>query len=148
MFGYVVPDKPNMFIKDFTMYRAFYCGLCKTIGKKCSQSMRFFTNYDMTFFAALLHAVRGEQVEIRIKYAGYISRQEKDVEQYRKLQSRPLPPALDYNSIDSIRLEARQKLNAVKPINFGQAARISGVSPADITALMIYMETRWKEDKA
>ncbi len=88
-----------------------------------------------------------EQVEIRIKYAGYISRQEKDVEQYRKLQSRPLPPALDYNSIDSIRLEARQKLNAVKPINFGQAARISGVSPADITALMIYMETRWKEDR-
>lgn len=95
-----------------------------------------------------LPAVIREQVEIRIKYAGYISRQEKDVEQYRKLQSRPLPPALDYNSIDSIRLEARQKLNAVKPINFGQAARISGVSPADITALMIYMETRRKEDKA
>lgn len=94
-----------------------------------------------------LPAVIREQVEIRIKYAGYISRQEKDVEQYRKLQSRPLPPALDYNSVDSIRLEARQKLNAVKPINFGQAARISGVSPADITALMIYMETRWKEDK-
>ena len=95
-----------------------------------------------------LPAVIREQVEIRIKYAGYISRQEKDVEQYRKLQSRPLPPALDYNSIDSIRMEARQKLNSVKPINFGQAARISGVSPADITALMIYMETRWKEDKA
>ena len=95
-----------------------------------------------------LPAVIREQVEIRIKYAGYISRQEKDVEQYRKLQSRPLPLTLDYNSIDSIRLEARQKLNAVKPINFGQAARISGVSPADITALMIYMETRWKEDKA
>lgn len=95
-----------------------------------------------------LPAVIREQVEIRIKYAGYISRQEKDVEQYRKLQSRPLPPMLDYNSIDSIRLEARQKLNAVKPINFGQAARISGVSPADITALMIYMETRWKEDNA
>ena len=95
-----------------------------------------------------LPAVIREQVEIRIKYAGYISRQEKDVEQYRKLQSRPLPLTLDYNSIDSIRLEARQKLNQVKPINFGQAARISGVSPADITALMIYMETRWKEDKA
>ena len=91
-----------------------------------------------------LPAVIREQVEIRIKYAGYISRQEKDVEQYRKLQSRPLPPALDYNSVDSIRLEARQKLNAVKPLNFGQAARISGVSPADITALMIYMGTRWK----
>ena len=91
-----------------------------------------------------LPAVIREQVEIRIKYAGYISRQEKDVEQYRKLQSRPLPPDLDYSGIDSLRLEARQKLNVVKPLNFGQAARISGVSPADITALMIYIETRWK----
>ena len=95
-----------------------------------------------------LPAVIREQVEIRVKYAGYIDRQQKDVEQYRKLQSRPLPPALDYSAIDSLRLEARQKLNAVKPLNFGQAARISGVSPADITALMIYMETRWKGEKA
>lgn len=95
-----------------------------------------------------LSAVIREQVEIRIKYAGYIDRQERDVEQYRKLQSRPLPPELDYSAIDSIRLEARQKLNAVKPLNFGQAARISGVSPADITALMIYMETRWKGGNA
>ena len=95
-----------------------------------------------------LPAVIREQVEIRIKYAGYIDRQERDVEQYRKLQSRPLPPELDYSAIDSIRLEARQKLNAVKPLNFGQAARISGVSPADITALMIYMETRWKGGNA
>ena len=59
-----------------------------------------------------------------------------------------MPPELDYSAIDSIRLEARQKLNAVKPLNFGQAARISGVSPADITALMIYMETRWKGGNA
>ena len=95
-----------------------------------------------------LPAVIREQVEIRVKYAGYIDRQQKDVEQYRKLQSRPLPPELDYSAIDSLRLEARQKLNAVKPLNFGQAARISGVSPADITALMIYMETRWKGEKA
>lgn len=95
-----------------------------------------------------LPAVIREQVEIRVKYAGYIDRQQKDVEQYRKLQNRPLPPELDYSAIDSLRLEARQKLNAVKPINFGQAARISGVSPADITALMIYMETRWKGEKA
>ena len=95
-----------------------------------------------------LPAVIREQVEIRIKYAGYIDRQERDVEQYRKLQSRPLPPELDYSAIDSIRLEARQKLNAVKPLNFGQAARMSGVSPADITALMIYMETRWKGGNA
>ena len=91
-----------------------------------------------------LPAVIREQVEIRVKYAGYIDRQQRDVEQYRKLQSRPLPPNLDYSGIDSLRLEARQKLNEVRPLNFGQAVRISGVSPADITALMIYMETRWK----
>ena len=95
-----------------------------------------------------LSAVIREQVEIRIKYAGYIERQQRDVEQYRKLQSRPLPADLDYEQIDSLRLEARQKLGQVKPLNFGQAARISGVSPADITALMIYLETRWKEDRA
>ena len=95
-----------------------------------------------------LPAVIREQVEIRIKYAGYIERQQRDVEQYRKLQSRPLPADLDYEQIDSLRLEARQKLGQVKPLNFGQAARISGVSPADITALMIYLETRWKEDRA
>lgn len=89
-----------------------------------------------------------EQIEIRIKYAGYIERQEKDVEQYRKLQSKPLPANLDYDKIDSIRLEARQKLSKVKPISFGQATRISGVSPADITALMIYMETKWNGGKA
>ena len=95
-----------------------------------------------------LPAVIREQVEISIKYAGYIERQQRDVEQYRKLQSRPLPADLDYEQIDSLRLEARQKLGQVKPLNFGQAARISGVSPADITALMIYLETRWKEDRA
>lgn len=65
MFGYVLPDKPNMFVKDFTMYRAFYCGLCKTIGKRCSQTMRLSTNYDMTFFAVLLHAVRGDETVIK-----------------------------------------------------------------------------------
>ena len=95
-----------------------------------------------------LSAVIREQVEIRVKYAGYIDRQQRDVEQYRKLQSRPLPADLDYEQVDSLRLEARQKLNQVKPLNFGQAARISGVSPADITALMIFIETRWKEGKA
>ena len=95
-----------------------------------------------------LPAVIREQVEIRIKYAGYIERQERDVEQYRRLQSRPLPLDLDYNEVDSLRLEARQKLNAVKPLNFGQAARISGVSPADITALMIYIEMHRKGEKA
>lgn len=89
-----------------------------------------------------LPAVVREQVDIRVKYAGYIERQYRDVEQYRRLQSRELPPDLDYSCIDTLRLEARQKLDAVKPLNFGQAARISGVSPADITALMIYIDAK------
>ena len=89
-----------------------------------------------------LPAVVREQVDIRVKYAGYIERQNRDVEQYRRLQSRELPPDLEYSCIDTLRLEARQKLDAVKPLNFGQAARISGVSPADITALMIYIDSK------
>ncbi|MCB6366027.1 tRNA uridine-5-carboxymethylaminomethyl(34) synthesis enzyme MnmG [Intestinibacillus massiliensis] len=91
----------------------------------------------------LSHAVR-EQVEISIKYAGYIERQQKDVEQFRRLESRPLPADIDYGAVPSLRLEARQKLGRIRPLNFGQAGRISGVSPADMTALMIYMEQRGK----
>ena len=83
-------------------------------------------------------AVR-EQVEIRVKYEGYIARQEKDVEQFRRLESRVLPAGLDYDAVPSLRLEARQKLKDIRPLNFGQAGRISGVSPADLTALMIYL---------
>lgn len=86
-----------------------------------------------------------EQVDIRVRYAGYLERQERDVAQYRKLQERRLPEGLHYEEIESLRLEARQKLAAVAPRTFGQAARISGVSPADITALMIYIETHKKE---
>lgn len=94
-----------------------------------------------------LPAVIREQVEIRIKYEGYIRRQMRDVEQFRKLESRPLPQDLDYESIGSLRLEARQKLQQIHPMNFGQASRISGVSPADITALMIVIETMEKEKR-
>ena len=88
-----------------------------------------------------------EQVEIRIKYEGYIRRQLHDVEQFRKLESRPLPQDIDYNKITSLRLEARQKLQKIRPLNFGQASRISGVSPADITALMIVTEAMEKEKR-
>lgn len=90
---------------------------------------------------ALSDVVR-EQVEIRIKYEGYIRRQLRDVEQFRKLESRPLPSDIDYEAIGSLRLEARQKLQQIRPMNFGQASRISGVSPADITALMIVIDAR------
>lgn len=81
-----------------------------------------------------------EQVEIFVKYEGYIQRQLQEVEELRRMESRSLPDEMDYMSIQGLRLEAREKLNAVRPMNLGQAARISGVSPADVAALMIYLE--------
>ena len=81
-----------------------------------------------------------EQVNIQIKYAGYIDQQLKQVEQFKKLEGRLLPMELDYETIQGLRLEARQKLNLVRPENLGQASRITGVSPADISVLFIYME--------
>lgn len=90
-------------------------------------------------------AVR-EQVEIRIKYEGYIARQERDVEQFRRLEARALPQDIDYDQVPSLRLEARQKLKQIRPLNFGQAGRISGVSPADLTALMIYLSVNQMEE--
>ena len=83
-----------------------------------------------------------EQVEISVKYQGYIDRQNRQVEEMRKLEDRPLPPDVDYLSIQGLRLEARQKLDKIRPLNLGQASRVSGVSPADVTALMIYLEKR------
>ena len=81
-----------------------------------------------------------EQVEIALKYEGYIARQQRQVEEMRKLETRPLPPGLDYMDIPVLRIEARQKLDKIRPLNLGQASRISGVSPSDIAALMIWLE--------
>ena len=81
-----------------------------------------------------------EQVEIEIKYEGYIERQLKQVEHYKKMEKKKIPADLDYNEVGSLRLEARQKLIAYKPVSVGQASRISGVSPADISVLLIYLE--------
>ena len=89
----------------------------------------------------LPHAV-WEQAEITIKYEGYIRRALKQVEDFRRMESRKLPSELDYLSIPGLRMEARQKLQDIRPENFGQAGRISGVSPADLAALMIWMEGR------
>ena len=89
----------------------------------------------------LPEAVR-EQVEIRLKYAGYIARQERQVEEARKADAKLLPADLDYSAIAGLRLEARQKLAEAKPRNVGQAGRISGVSPADVAVLLIYLQQK------
>ena len=83
-----------------------------------------------------------EQVEINIKYDGYIRRQMKQVEQFKKLEQKKLPEDIDYEDVGSLRIEARQKLEAYRPVSNGQASRISGVSPADISVLLVYLESR------
>ena len=90
---------------------------------------------------ALPKAVR-QQVEIRLKYDGYIKRQLRQVEEFTRMEEKKLPADLDYAAISGLRLEAREKLEKIRPENFGQASRISGVSPADISVLMVYMESR------
>ncbi|MBQ1236113.1 MAG: tRNA uridine-5-carboxymethylaminomethyl(34) synthesis enzyme MnmG [Oscillospiraceae bacterium] len=83
-----------------------------------------------------------QQVEISLKYEGYIKRQLKQVEEFTKLEEKRLPADIDYDEVVGLRLEAREKLKKIRPENFGQAGRISGVSPADISVLMIYVESR------
>jgi len=82
-----------------------------------------------------------EEVNIYIKYEGYLTRQEKQVKQFKKLEQKLIPSDIDYNDVSSLRIEARQKLTKLRPANIGQASRISGVSPADISVLLVYLET-------
>ncbi|MCM1215560.1 MAG: tRNA uridine-5-carboxymethylaminomethyl(34) synthesis enzyme MnmG [Lachnospiraceae bacterium] len=81
-----------------------------------------------------------EQVEIEIKYEGYIVRQKRQVEQYKKMEKKKIPENMDYDKVPSLRLEARQKLKEFRPVSVGQASRISGVSPADVSVLLVYLE--------
>ena len=81
-----------------------------------------------------------DEVEIQIKYAGYLARQEKQVAEFKKEESRRLPEGIDYHAITGLRLEARQKLSEIRPMSIGQAGRISGVSPSDIAVLLIWLE--------
>ena len=83
-----------------------------------------------------------EQVNIRIKYQGYINRQLRQVEQFKKLENKRIPENIDYDSIKSLRIEAVQKLKEIRPVSIGQASRISGVSPADISVLLVYLGGR------
>ena len=88
-----------------------------------------------------------EQVEIEIKYEGYIERQLRQVEQFKKMERKKIPADIDYDSVPSLRIEARQKLKSFHPISIGQASRISGVSPADVSVLLVYMEQYNRKDK-
>ena len=85
-----------------------------------------------------------EQVNIQLKYEGYIKRQIKQVEQFKKLENKKIPEDIHYDEIKSLRLEALQKLKKIRPVSIGQASRISGVSPADISVLLVYLESKRK----
>ena len=87
----------------------------------------------------------GEQVEIQLKYAGYIARQERQVEEFRKAENRRIPAEIDYNAIPALKAEAREKLAKIRPVSIGQASRIRGVSPADVAVLLVWLEQRNKE---
>ena len=89
-----------------------------------------------------LSADIAEEIEISVKYEGYIKRQLQQVAEFKRVEGHKLPPDMDYNAIQGLRLEAREKLSAVRPMDLGQASRISGVSPADLTALMIWLENK------
>ena len=86
-----------------------------------------------------------EQVNINIKYDGYIKRQQRQVEQFKKLENKKIPEEINYHEIQSLRIEAKQKLNAIRPASIGQASRISGVSPADVSVLLVYLGGKKRE---
>ena len=88
-----------------------------------------------------------QQVDINIKYDGYITRQMKQVEQFKKMEVKNIPEDIDYEKVGSLRIEARQKLEMYRPISIGQASRISGVSPADVSVLLVYLEQYGKNNK-
>ena len=85
------------------------------------------------------NGMAAEEVEILVKYEGYIARQMKQVEQFKKLEAKKLPEDIDYTKILGLRLEAQEKLERIRPLNLGQAGRISGVNPADISVLMVWL---------
>src|SRR5262249_29257649 len=83
-----------------------------------------------------------EQVVLETKYAGYIDRQATQVERFHRLESRPIPPHFDYAAIPHLRAEAKEKLGRIRPASLGQASRISGICPADLAVLLIYLDGR------
>ena len=87
-----------------------------------------------------------QEIEIEIKYSGYIKKQQKEIQEQQKMEKKRLSPDIDYSKIEGLRLEARQKLNHIKPLDLAQASRISGVTPSDITVLIIFLHKQKKGD--
>ena len=113
--------------------------------KRTELSYKDFKNVDIS--RPELTEEEQEEVEIQVKYEGYINLQNQQVEKFKKLENKLLPKEIDYSEIKGLCLEARQKLNKIKPVSVGQASRISGVSPADISVLLIYLEQLKREEK-
>jgi len=113
--------------------------------KRTELSYKDFENVDIS--RPELTEEEQEEVEIQVKYEGYINLQNQQVEKFKKLENKLLPKEIDYSEIKGLCLEARQKLNKIKPASVGQASRISGVSPADISVLLIYLEQLKREEK-
>ena len=106
----------------------------------CARSQTQLRGDHQPIVSGKLPAAVREAVEIGMKYEGYLRRQEKQVEEFQKEESRLLPPEIDYTHIEGLRVEARQKLNEIRPLSVGQASRISGVSPSDIAVLLIWLQ--------
>lgn len=113
--------------------------------KRTELSYEDFKQFDLE--RPELNRAEREQVEIEIKYEGYIKLQLQQVENFKKLEKKLLPENINYEEIKGLRIEARQKLNKIRPTSVGQASRISGVSPADISVLLIYMEQFNRKNK-
>ena len=111
----------------------------KTESLDCSDSLKEIINRSLSLIPSHL-ASQNKYAEINLKYDGYISRQLKQVAQYKKLEKKLIPADIDYDAVGSLRTEARQKLKEIRPVSIGQASRISGVSPADISVLLIYLK--------
>ncbi len=97
---------------------------------------------------ARYHPIARQQVEIRTKYGGYVARQARQIERFRRLESQRIPVDFDFAAIRELRLEAREKLCAISPRSLGQAGRISGISPADLTVLWLYLDGRRQPDRS
>ncbi len=120
---------------------AKFCDLLKR------PELDYLSLMELTDTEVTLDSQSAEEVEILVKYSGYIERQNKQIEQFKKLEAKKMPKDINYDEISGLRLEARQKLNKLKPISIGQASRISGVSPADISVLLVYMEQSARKEQ-